>query len=1079
MMPLVAGLVLAAWPAVGRADVPAGRVIYTVGTTFSADGQDHAYLLWMPTDEDLLRLRSYSIWSKAGPPESPALYEPVSWVRVITDPTVIELVLRRAERLGQDLSKLEQVIDGLFDVFGPTPGVPRAEKLSAIIQGAQGDPKLYHDLLVLARLYPAVSMCIGAAWAGPVDGLRTFEVRMAGPDDGPDVVDALRRVVGRVTLNPAAYQPLPAPGAPVAVPFGRMVSGVFERDARGHLNTRLRWATPDALRRQALLQFGYHVYRVEPAFYQSVGMGAGTLQAGDLANYALAFPDVVKRASRTPVLIERMLTEGEALNFPDDAETFHFIDDNGRFLMDGVPFDDGDEFQYMVTAVDVLGRDGLASPATLVTICRTLGPNQPRNVAVRDLVTHPTAGTTRQVFGVTWQVPPLVDGDPPPDRYDIFRWEAADGPFSEDAVVNKVGSMTPDPGQEWMEFEDASLGVPPPAAAMAKTWWFTVRAVFLTACGEAPSPHSAPASGVLRDRSGPAPTNGGGVEVLKAVPALTIRTTVGNEALPTKDNEFLNTRITVNRTAPGIASVNIFYRIDDTSPTGEPEQTPLGPAPVNSIYLGTLAFAPGVESMSVNARVRLPVEHVDYSHAVAFHMNARDVHGNHSVFRTRNVVATAGSADQRRLLVANSSLNYSYVMAGPPEAPALDRHVSREIAGNVANPQPQLATPSLVPPTLAPGAAAGWKIFRRIDFGPLVLIEEGEGDPPTNITADLLSVNAGEVSYFLQTFTGAGFAGPLVELGRFEMTALEPPPQPMLLPVEALGDGKAKLAWACPPHGVARFHIMVAAAGGMPPDRISSDLTAAFENRMGVEVEVDGTSDTMDFRVYDSGPLLGNQSPEHSVVLDLENGVNYHFMVEAVTRGGERGAPGNRVDFAWTEPVDGGPDAVWPARSWIPVNESFTLPTADYYGIQIGRLLRDTIATKVGNTTRLSPPQNLMARLEVEVVDRRERRSLLPAVVFRYQLPNDKFPTVSGDVVQVTPLIEGIAARDENIGGTDYTVVYDPYFEFIQRFMYLRPSQPLVHQADYRYLLLLFRDDGEIDSVVPTTRFTAELPPIN
>ena len=1077
MVPLMAGLALAAWPESVRADVPAGRLIYTVGTTFSANGEDHAYLLWMPTEEDLLRLRSYSIWSKPGPPESPALYEPVSWVRVITDPTVIELALRRAERLGQDLSKLEQVIDGLFDAFGPTPGVPRAEKLSALIQGAQGDPKLYHDLLVLARLYPAVSMCIGSAWAGPIDGLRTFELRMAGPDDGPDVVDAVRRVVGRVTLNPTAYQPLPAPGAPVAVPFGRMVNGAFEHDARGHLNTRLRWATPPALRSQSLLQFGYHVYRVDPAFYQSAGMGGGTMQAGDLANYAQAFPDMVKRVSPTPVLIERMLDDAEASDFPGDLETFHFIDDNGRFLPDGEPFEDGDTFQYMITAVDVLGRDGLASPATLVVICRTMGPNQPRNVAVRDLVTHPTPNTTRQVFGVTWQAPVPVEGDPPPDRYDIFRWEAADGPFSEEAVVNKVGSVTPDPGQEWMEFEDDSLGVPPAPEELNKTWWFTVRAVFLTACGEAPSPHSAPASGVLRDRRGPEPANGGGVEVLNSVAALQIFPAAGSEDLAHWDSGYFNVGVLVQRTGPGIAAANVFYRIDDDSPTGEPESTPLGPAPVDSVYLGTLAFAPGMEAMSFNTRLRLPTH--DGNHSVTFHLNALDVHGNHSNFDRLTITTGPTQSNKRRTLWAISAQEYATELAAPADGPVLRRHVSRRIKGTVADPEAEVATPNLVPPDLSDESVAGWKIFRRIDFGPLVLIEEGEDDPPASINADLLSVNAGEVSYFLQTFTGAGFAGPLVELGRFEMTALEPPPQPMLLPVEALEGGKARLSWACPPHGVSRFHVMVAAAGGMPPDRISGEMTPAFENRMGVEVEVDGVTETMDFRVYDTGPLLGNQSPEHSVELDLESGVTYYFMVLAVAPSGERGAPGNRVEFAWIEPIDGGPDAVWPARPWVPINEEFKVPVGGHYGIQIARLYSDTTVTRVGDTTRLTPPMDLMARLEVEVANRVARRSLLPAVVYRYQVPNQRFPTVSGDVVQVTPLIEGIAARDETIGGTEYTVVYDPYFEFQNRFVYLRPSQPLVHQADYRYLLVLFRDDGEVDVVVPSELFTAEPPSPN
>jgi hypothetical protein len=79
----------------------------------------------------------------------------------------------------------------------------------------------------------------------------------------------------------------------------------------------------------------------------------------------------------------------------------------------------------------------------------------------------------------------------------------------------------------------------------------------------------------------------------------------------------------------------------------------------------------------------------------------------------------------------------------------------------------------------------------------------------------------------------------------------------------------------------------------------------------------------------------------------------------------------------------------------------------------------------------------------------------------------------------VTPLIKGIAARAENISGIDYTVVYDPYFKFItnMRRIYLVPPHPLIHRASYRYLLVLFRPDGEIDSVVPTKVFTVNIYP--
>ncbi|MCU0781817.1 MAG: hypothetical protein MUF04_12040, partial [Akkermansiaceae bacterium] len=458
-------------------EVPAGNVLYTVGTTFESGGQDHVYLLWSPTDDDLLRLRAYSVWSKPGGPNSPAEYQPVSWIKVQTDPATIELSLLRAERLGQDLSKLEVAIDGLFGALRPAVGVSRADKLSVILQGSQTDPEMFHNLLVLARFHPAVSLCMGAGYAGPIDGLRTYEVRMAGVNDGPDAPDAVRRVVGRITLDPAAYDALPAPGAPVSVPFGKWNGGVFYPDARANLTARMRWATPDALRQKALLQFGYRVFRITPAFYQSQIQGQ-TLNPGDLAAYATAFPNDVKQVSRMPVLIERMLTAAEAADRVTDPDTGFFVDSNDLGEPGAVPFADGQRFYYMITAVDILGRDGHASPGTEIFIYRTTAPNAPREVAVEDHVTHPTPQSTRQEFRITWRQPTPVAGIAIA-RYDVYRWATVEDLNKPEPTTPpvKVATVAAVPGQESYEAKDASLGVPVPANQLGKVWWFTVRAV--------------------------------------------------------------------------------------------------------------------------------------------------------------------------------------------------------------------------------------------------------------------------------------------------------------------------------------------------------------------------------------------------------------------------------------------------------------------------------------------------------------------------------------------------------------------------------------------------------------------------
>jgi hypothetical protein len=1086
----------AAWVATREAgaqqlggEVPAGNVLYTVGTTFRSNGADYVYLLWNPTDDNLLRQRAYSVWSKPGGPNSPAAYQPVSWIKVQTDPNVIELALLSAQRLGQDLSKLEVAIDGLFADIRPAAGVSRAEKLSVILQGARNDSEMFRNLLVLARFHPAVSLCMGAAYAGPIDGLRTYEVRMAGVNDGPHAPEAARRVVGRITLDPAAYEALPAPGAPVSVPFGSWDGGVFYPDARSNLTARMRWATPDALRQKALLQFGYRVYRISPAFYQSQIVG-GSLNPGDLAAYATAFPNEVKQANRLPVLIERMLNQAEAADRLADPDTAFFVDSNDLGEPGALPLSDGQKFRYLVTAVDILGRDGHASTGTEITIYRTTPPNAPRGVTVEDHVTHPTSTTTRQEFRITWREPAAVNGIPIA-RYDVYRWAKAEdiNKAEPETAPVKVATVAAVPGAEWHEAKDASLGVPVPANQLGKVWWFTVRAVSAGALADlgplpgAPvSPHSGPASGVLRDRSTPpVPVDVSAVvRIVESGPQLGVNPTT-TEEMAAPDYGYLNARITLPRGAAALDGADYYYRINDTAAAGDTKPTPMGPAPLDAGYLGSVRFTDGGPDELVTV-MRLPLPTNSGTHTVTLHVRGRDKHGNLTPFASKTLTVGDATYHLRHLVPLVPSHSYAMAVAGT--GPTLLRHVSRRADNGQVN-FPQIELENI------PGGHV-CKILRRIDQGELELEVEGEapggggqgGEWQINTRA--LAVSAGEVAYYLQLTNPAGVAGAMKEIGRFLMSPLEPPPRPMLLPVEALPAAQATLSWACAPHGVERFHVGVAAIGRSPSDTISGQLSTAFANR-SAEVEVDGQLTALDFRMYDTG-ALGDKLPERSVTLTLEEGVTYHFLVQAVSSTGEQGAFSNPVSFAWVSTVDGGPNAPWPARTPAQINSAFGNPRASMSGILIGTLPKNTVVTKDGDTWLLRPPAgsspvDLMTRLFREssgpVEGARRDRYLLPCVVYRYQVPNSKFPVVSGEVVQVSPLIKGIAAQVENSSGVDYTVVYDPYIRFItnNNHIYLMPPHPLINQASYRYLMVLFREDGEIDSVVPTTTFQVETNP--
>ena len=110
--------------------------------------------------------------------------------------------------------------------------------------------------------------------------------------------------------------------------------------------------------------------------------------------------------------------------------------------------------------------------------------------------------------------------------------------------------------------------------------------------------------------------------------------------------------------------------------------------------------------------------------------------------------------------------------------------------------------------------------------------------------------------------------------------------------------------------------------------------------------------------------------------------------------------------------------------------------------------------------------------------------TLLPCVLFRYQVPNAKFPVVSGDVSQVSPMLEDIAYQTATYpsGGSPVPahILKDPFIagiphasipnngDTIGAYLYALDRQPVVRGAEYKYLLVRFNArTREIDRIVP------------
>jgi hypothetical protein len=233
--------------------------------------------------------RVFAVYAKAGDPSSVSTYTRRSIVTLQTDARVIEPLLRRAENLGDDMNKLNQDLQQLFVTLVPSASVSRAEQLSAVIRGSLGNPDYYQNLLLLAQNHAAIDLALGFAAAELIaPGKTTFEVRAYDPTSDQDLA-----VIGRVTVEAGNPTVLPAPGPPVLVP---------QTSPRGDLNLLFRWGTPDNLRRLALLQFGYNLYRVPLDYATAQGWNvANPPPIVVLTSFVVSQPALARRINRVPI----------------------------------------------------------------------------------------------------------------------------------------------------------------------------------------------------------------------------------------------------------------------------------------------------------------------------------------------------------------------------------------------------------------------------------------------------------------------------------------------------------------------------------------------------------------------------------------------------------------------------------------------------------------------------------------------------------------------------------------------------------------------------------------------------------
>jgi hypothetical protein len=1242
---------------------PLGDTLYTVGTTTtnSLTSQRTAVVLWQPIPSTLVAGKKFAVYAKPGDANSASPFVRRSVTGLTTDPLVLAPLLNRAAGLGDNLATFDEHLANLFAALVPSNNVTRAERLAVVIAGAQSDARNLDSLAALGRVHLGLNFCLGRAYAEPVTNTTTFEVREFDAASGKDLL-----VVGRVTIDPAAPTALPAPGAPIALP---------ETGSFGHLNAKLRWAAPDNLRRLSLLQYGFNVYCVPRAAAEANGWHIAPPAPAQLrALPATRQVNFNAEGGALPVMATKLFSTNDVENFALDAKT-HFVADDNNGTRGGAGFHDGEQVYYFLTACDVLGRDGAVSPGTLVTLCAKVPPNPPRGLRVDNDFPNTPGGQQR--LKIHWQVAPTSTNS----AWFVYRWTdskaiAAFGNNPSNSLI--AGPLTASNGVAELAYRDDGAGAPGVATDAGKTFWFTVREAENTACGWNYSPHSAPAFGVLRDRTGPdAPV--GGVNFRCCAPqvfsdnfslyqatdaqtahstnevwfrlivrrqspafqwadfsysfysvnteangvkfgrlqfgnanavtnwlhlpaayfsgwetnaiSLTFTVTAGGAALATEATTYLNEYVDMAQASPASA-----FAADLTASLncGDAETSAATGCLIVQSYGGSI--------MPLDPPASAPVNYSFFGYDPYHAAQWVDVYLNNAnspsnrlarlkpnqfgtftlVFPTNENIFTSPYLQPQFLLRAGgngtvSDLAFPYLYQRPTGSNEIlqvnffiNTNCSLDFGGggdighspgrvNLCTrhtPTEPGATNGIIQPIktwfwLSDGAQE-WRVYRRVDDGPLQLIKQGlasYADTLTVTNADAaLPANSGTVCYFAQQLDEHGNPSPLAPLGCVTVAPVTPAPAPMLAPLEAAGDAlnpQMKISWFCPPAGVDRFEVCIAAEGQSPAPNVGGTVTPdnfSLSNPQSVAL-ADGTSVVENFGFYRTpkASVLGGGAAQFTRTVNVQANVKYFVFIRSQLNGGDFSPFSNVGEFTFhPPPLVPPPGVAWPQRPlpgynlnlaqvtvfpllaptlntntalyitnvdfpgfgldiifpvsgirWIPgvkigevalPSEGIKIPVAAFSANYSLGPLTIGFGWSVNNVFELGVTNPL-----VSITKDANGKSLLPAVLYRTQIPNTFFPRVSGDLIQVTPQMSGVA-HTAHPGSPENCFVTDPFVypyeahafatsnnvtsDLFFRGLFLVDTQPRLIAATYAYLLVRFNEYGEVRDVLPCGTYT-------
>jgi hypothetical protein len=331
-------------------------------------------------------------------------------------------------------------------------------------------------------------------------------------------------------------------------------------------------------------------------------------------------------------------------------------------------------------------------------------------------------------------------------------------------------------------------------------------------------------------------------------------------------------------------------------------------------------------------------------------------------------------------------------------------------------------------------------------------------------------------------------------LGCVDTAPVTPLPTPVLAKITPIGNdptnAQMDLSWFCPPYGVDRFEVFIAGTPTPPNTNLfvlSSQLVSTGAPATPISFAIKGTNYNLPFYSFLTpkvGPAFGNNGAEFSIPCTIEVGKHYYVAVRALSKHSNPGDLSNFETFIWTPSNTPPLQVPWPARPLPTTNANFLAlafylsPTNTSAPLKTSSPGGNGVLVGYGNIGReFSLPAkeifgavNPNAMIETNV----NGDTVFPCAMYRYQVPNANFATVSGDVIQVSPLMENIAYLSQGQGGQGTnTFILDPFVamsgSYPNVYFWLRDTQPQISGARYKYILVRFDPTThEIDQLIPS-----------